>query len=224
MKQVIPFTKDITFKTKIGELTSISLDNDLELKGEDLITGNFYIKGSYKMLRTSELEEEYNYKLPCEIAISNEYDTFDAIIDIDDFNYEIINDDTLKVNIAVVIDNLEKKDISEIYDEERIEEPASPVVDDLDFIEEELNISFDEENERDVNPLEILSETKPEILNLGNAEETYKTYCVYLFKEEDTVEKVMDEFNVTLADLTDYNDMDNITIGTKLIIPASKND
>ena len=48
MKQIIPFTKDITFKNTIGDLVSISLDNDLQLKGEDLITGNFYVKGKIR--------------------------------------------------------------------------------------------------------------------------------------------------------------------------------
>ena len=110
MRQTIPFKKDITFKTKIGELTAISLDNDLTLKGEDLIVGNFYISGTYKMLETSTIEEEYSYKIPCEIAISDEYDTYDATIDIDDFYYEIINDEILRVNIVVVINNLERKE------------------------------------------------------------------------------------------------------------------
>ena len=50
MKQIIPFTKDITFKNTIGDLVSISLDNDLQLKGEDLITGNFYVKGKLKQV------------------------------------------------------------------------------------------------------------------------------------------------------------------------------
>lgn len=75
MRQTIPFKKDITFKTKIGELTSISLENDLTLKGEDLVVGNFYINGTYKMIEASTKEEEYSYKIPCEIAISEEYDT-----------------------------------------------------------------------------------------------------------------------------------------------------
>ena len=70
MRQTIPFKKDITFKTKIGELTSISLENDLTLKGEDLVVGNFYINGTYKMIEVSTKEEEYSYKIPCEIAIS----------------------------------------------------------------------------------------------------------------------------------------------------------
>ena len=51
MKQIIPFTKDITFKNTIGDLVSISLDNDLQLKGEDLITGNFYVKENTNLLK-----------------------------------------------------------------------------------------------------------------------------------------------------------------------------
>src|SRR5574344_1609212 len=114
MKQIIPFTKDIVFKSTIGELTSISLDHDLQLKGEDLITGNFYIKGKYKLTTASQIEEDFSYKVPCEIAISDDYDTFDATIDIDDFYYEVVEEEILKVNIAVAIDNLIKKEKIEI--------------------------------------------------------------------------------------------------------------
>ena len=113
MKQIIPFTKDITFKNTIGDLVSISLDNDLQLKGEDLITGNFYVKGKYKLTKASIQEEEYSYKIPCEIAISDDYDTFDATIDIDDFYYDIIDNEVLRINIDLVIDNLVKKEVKE---------------------------------------------------------------------------------------------------------------
>ena len=103
MKQIIPFNKDITLKNKIKELTSISLDNDLTLKGEDLITGNFYLTGSYK---TTEKEETYSYKIPCEIAISDDYDTYNASIDIDDFNYNV-NQDKLNISTKVTIKKIE---------------------------------------------------------------------------------------------------------------------
>ena len=139
MKQIIPFTKDITFKTKIGELISISLDNDLTLKGEDLITGNFYVKGSYKMLKTSELEEEYSYKIPCDIAISDDYETYDATIDVDDFNYEIINEEILRVKISLLIDNLVKK-------EEKLDDIKLEILQENNPLEkEENNRCFDEE-------------------------------------------------------------------------------
>lgn len=243
MKQIIPFTKDITFKTKIGELTSISLDNDLILKGEDLISGNFYIKGTYKMLRTSELEEPYSYKIPCEIAISDDYDTYDATIDIDDFNYEIINEEILRVKIAVEIDNLEQKEIiipeEELVLERKEEEKITLISNEKENIEEYKdkerciepediddsinfkNIKLENKEEEKIDPITLISQNKEEI---ANTEETYLTYSVYIVREEDTIESILDKYQITKYELEEYNDMMSITSGTKLIIPSFSND
>ena len=203
MKQTIPFTKDITFKTKIGEITSISLDNDLMLKGEDLISGNFYISGSYKMLETSTIMEEYSYKIPCEIGISEEYDTFDASIDIDDFYYEIIDDEILRINIVVAIDNLKKKEKEEKVLEELPQEKE--VLEENRCIEEEIdkpNISF----------LEVKEKVKKETDN-------YLTYKVYIFKDGDSIESILEKYNITKDDLESYNNLEDIAPGVKLVIP-----
>lgn len=224
MRQIIPFTKEITFKTKIGELTSISLDNDLQLKGEDLITGNFYIKGTYKMLATSEIEETYSYKIPCEIAISDDYDTFDATVDIDNFLYEIINEEILKVNIDVLIDNLEKKEIV-------VEEPKEEEVEEKEI--EEVRFEYEPVK---VNDNELLSDN--EILNDNNinnnevqifntvfdtSEDTYLTYNVYIIRDNDTIESILEKYNVTKEELSKYNDLTDIFPGMKIIVPSFLN-
>lgn len=198
MIQTVPFTKDITFKTKIGEITSISLDHDLKLKQEDLITGNFYLKGTYKMLETSTIEEEYSYKIPCEIAISDEYDTFDAEIDIDDFSYEIVDDEILRVNIVVSIDNLIKKEV--IEKEERCIEDET--------VEEMFN--------------EIKPEKEKIIVkdSIKNQKDSYTTYKVYVFKDSDTIEGIIEKNGITKEDLSNYNNLEDITTGTKVIIPS----
>lgn len=229
MKQTIPFKKDITFKTKIGELTSISLENDLTLKGEDLITGNFYINGTYKMLESSTIEEEYSYKIPCEIAISDDYDTFDAAIDIDDFSYEIIDEEVLRVNIVVVINNLERKQeeeyISFLTDEEdnRLEETKK--------IEEKPNEIEEQKKdlETEIKETKILDKI-PEIERINNffgvkeelkkQEETYLTYKIYIFKKEDTLKGVLEKYNITKEVLSNYNDLEDIKEGTKIVIPS----
>ena len=219
MRQTIPFKKDITFKTKIGELTAIALDNDLVLKGEDLITGNFYISGTYKMLESSTLEEEYSYKIPCEIAISDEYDTYNADIDIDDFYYEIINDEVLRVNIVVVINNLERKEIEEpIFEEEKedieildLEEEKINIIEEIPEIKENL------ENEELRNDTNTILKVKQEV---KQKEETYLTYRVYVYKEEDTIAGILEKYNITLEQLEDYNNIDDITEGSKLVIPS----
>ena len=203
MRQTVPFEKDITFKTTIGEITSISLENDLMFKEKDLITGNFYIEGSYKMIKTSTEEFDYNYKIPCEIAISDDYDTDNASIDIDDFKYEI-NKDILKVNITVAIDNLEKKEEVELLnplkeEEINIEKLEVPTLD-----ERSDNISFLETKEK-----------------LKTESDDYLTYKVYVYKETDTIESVLEKYNITIDDLSDYNDLENLHTGVKLVIPTN---
>lgn len=220
MKQTIPFTKDITFKTKIGDLTSISLDNDLTLKGEDLIVGSFYIKGTYKDDNLNE--EEYSYKIPCEIAISDDYDTYDSTIDIDDFHYEIVNDEILRVDIVVLIDNLIKKEkeVERCIDLEELEEVIHDITPNLPTeVKEEAK-----EEKRDIDStINIVKEEKENIIKLTN-EENYLTYRVYIVNEEDTLEKIITKYKVTKEQLKDYNDIDNFTVGTKLIIPSTNND
>ncbi len=248
MKQTIPFKKDITFKTTIGELTAISLDNDLTLKGEDLIVGNFYINGNYKIQKDSEEEQTYSYKIPCEIAISDEYDAFDANIDIDDFYYEIINDEVLRVNITVVISNLERKEIYEepikeievLKDDDLLRENTEPKQE-LNK-EQELNPNQKEETnnqepkkqqnikipqeEIDINIKEIekprnntnFYEVKE---NIKTQTDTYLTYKVYIYKEEDTIESILEKYNITKEELNDYNNLEEIIPGTKIVIPSS---
>lgn len=223
MKQIIPFEKDILFKTKIGELTSISLDNDLILKGEDIVTGNFYIKGTYKMISSSTNEEEYSYKIPCEIQISDIYDTYDCTIDIDDFSYEIKNDDTLCVKISVLLDNLIKKELE--VTEERKEEELIDMTDSLPIEEIEKVVIEDEKpeelviDERNIDPVNVLNDIKSEIIS--NTDESYLTYKVYTVQEDDTIEKICTNYKVSIDQIKDYNDFDNLTTGLKLLIPNS---
>ena len=211
MRQTIPFKKDITFKTKIGELTAIALDNDLTLKGEDLIVGNFYISGTYKMLETSAIEEEYSYKIPCEIAIASEYDTYNATIDIDDFYYEIINDDILRVNITVVIDNLEKKEV--------LDEKIEPVLEDdsvrLEDKKEDFTIleELPDKKRDNKNFFEVKEEIKKQ-------EDTYLTYRVYMVKENDSLESILEKYAITKEQLSDYNNLEELAPGVKLLIPS----
>ena len=214
MKQIIPFEKDILFKTKIGELTSISLDNDLILKGEDIVTGNFYIKGTYKMISSSTNEEEYSYKIPCEIQINNDYDTYDCTIDIDDFSYEIKNDDTLCVKISVLLDNLVKKE-----PEERKEEEVIDITESLPIKEEKQESNELVIDDRDTESIDVLDDFKSYIIS--DTDERYLTYKVYTVQEEDTIEKICAKYKVSVDQIKDYNDFDNLTTGLKLLIPNS---
>ena len=55
----------------------------------------------------------------------------------------------------------------------------------------------------------------------ANTEETYSTYSVYILREDDNLEEVIAKYNTNREVLSEYNDLDNLKVGSKLIIPTS---
>ena len=106
MKQIIPFVKDITFASKIYEITSIALEHNLKMENNDSIVGNFIISGKYKMNSISINEEDFDEIINFDITLDDKYDASKIEIDIDNFYYEIVNEEYLRVHIDVLLDNL----------------------------------------------------------------------------------------------------------------------
>ena len=71
---------------------------------------------------------------------------------------------------------------------------------------------------------EILDEKKEEIniMNFDDDNETYGTFVVYIVRQNETVNSILEKYNTTIEELEKYNDLKNINIGTKLIIPILK--
>lgn len=204
MKKVIPFKKEIIFESNIAEITSISLEHNLEIKDNSVI-GSFDISGSYKMTLTSTVTDDFSYNLPFEIDLDERYTLDNAIVDIDDFYYEIINDRVLSINIEVGIDKLEEIEM----------EDKMP-----DIIEE--NKEF-EEMTRDENVEEkrCIEEENPisNVFTSVSDVETYKSYTVYIVRENDTIENILTKYSITKEELEVYNNLEELKIGDKLIIP-----
>ena len=120
MKQIIPFVKDISLDSKISEITSIALEHNLKMENNDSVVGFFTISGKYKMNEISINEEVFEKKINFDITLDDKYDASKVTIDVDDFYYEIINNEYLRVHIDVKVDNLVyyKKEIESITEEE----------------------------------------------------------------------------------------------------------
>ena len=267
MKQVIPFRKEIEFKTMITKITSISLEHTLSLTDEYTIKGDFLLEGTYKMTEASTIEEPFNYKIPVEINIDSKYETSDITIDIDDFTYEILDEEKLSLKIDLLIDNLiekkeeEKIEIFDSFDDILKEEDLNEVVYNRDnsdtedlFLEtsDKTDLSIDEyilkkvdeittnatkNKEKEKEEVEAEQEEKKEEEKLeldttnieggvesifsafSNTDETFSTYCVYIVRENDTIDSIINKYNTTKEELEEYNDLNNITIGSKIIIP-----
>ena len=61
MKQIVPFKKELSFKTKVSEITSISLEREINVEEEGIITGVFHITGNYKMNEGSINRDEFSF-------------------------------------------------------------------------------------------------------------------------------------------------------------------
>ena len=53
-----------------------------------------------------------------------------------------------------------------------------------------------------------------------DSEESYKTYSVYIIREGETIDNILNKYKVTKEELEAYNDLKNIGIGSKIIIPT----
>lgn len=228
MKKIIPFEKELLFKTKVCEITSISLEHKINKIEDDLISGLFHISGDYKMTEGSINREKFSYDVNFDIALDSRYDTKNMVIDIDDFTYQIVNDEILKVNIDMFIDGdiIKEEEIFEIKKEDNKEEILVSN-EDIDLSETNLvdlrNKNDNEKSNDDIKVPEIKTNEKQVDINIfDNVDnnETYATYYVYIVKEEDNIEKVMEKYSVSREMLNAYNNIEDIKIGDKIIIPT----
>lgn len=257
MKKVVPFTKTITFKTMIAEVTDIEVTHNLSLKDNHQISGDILVDGRYKMTDASQIEEEFHYKLPFVIEVDSKYNLDDLEISIGDFYFEIINEEDLKINVEVDMDGLKENKI-----EQEVLERAEVLNDENESLEEENEVAmpiptevtetkqkFEFTDSNDNNPLEKLEQEIKSDLQINNIdksietkkvvnatsvssifssiapnEETFSTYYVYIVREADTVDTILDKYQITRELLQSYNDLDDIKIGSKLIIPCTNNE
>lgn len=290
MHEIVSFTKDIEFKTMINKITSISLEHTLMLSGSDSIKGDFIVSGTYKMTAASQLENDFSYKIPVDIVMDDKYDLTNLVIDIDDFTYEVVDEEILRVNIDLLLDKLELKKVEEVKEDEKEKEEDNLVtlddlfmesdtkekleLDDLDSHSEkeitdkadaiikdekaseenrdsEEKMTLDDvesvENEKEVQSIAVKSvdteNTKKEktilvknesddmktdgaslFSSFDSSTETYSTYSIYIVRENDSIENIMTKYNTTREQLEEYNDLSDMKIGSKIIIPSSKDE
>lgn len=241
MKQIIPFKKELPFKTKVSDITSISLEREINVLDDGIVTGVFHITGDYKMNEGSINRENFSFDLPFDITLDPRYDVKTVSSDIEDFYYDVINDNTLKVNIDLYVEaeylpeSEIKEEVIEISDDDTREEMKDDVQEDI--IDDGNNV--DEDTILEVEPIKIEKlddihedkkegENREETIDLGmdlfsnlDSTETYTTYYVYIVKEEDTVDKILIKYGITKEELESYNDITEIKPGDKVIIPKT---
>ena len=241
MKKNIKFEKRIDFPTMVGEISAISLEKDLKFIDESNIEGNLILSGKYKLTEASRLEEEFNYKLPIEISLTEKLDTKTSSVEISNFTYEMQDENIMMCNIELMIDGLELiEEDRECDGEGDVKEIEIPIIENK--IEEDIKNQEPikqekinkEEVEKEKNKKRITKQeiTKEEIteetetksfhlFDITESDETYGTLLVYIVRENETINSIITKYNTTIEELEKYNNLKDLSIGTKLIIPVN---
>ena len=125
----------------------------------------------------------------------------------------------IKNNLDTNIETLEI-----LKDEEEIEDEKEEQENEKNIFEDEIKLPLDEEfdeavviDKMDGDRAMSFYEVKE---NVKKQTDTYLTYKVYIFKEEDTIENILEKYNITKEQLSDYNNLEEIVAGSKLVIPS----
>lgn len=227
----IPFESIVKFKATCFEITKMSLEHEYTINDETVL-GNFIVSGEYKTYEISVNKDTFNYTLPFQVELNNNIDLNTVELDIDDFTYELIGNDSLKINIVYNVrgelmettefervDDLdldeELEHLDEIVLEEEIEEPVKEneeEVKETNEVEEEPLVVDEDVRNIDQN-------TQADIINSISSEESYVTYHIHIVKENETLESISALYKINLSVLTEYNDLTEINIGDKVLIP-----
>ena len=57
------------------------------------------------------------------------------------------------------------------------------------------------------------------IFNIDDDKDTFGTFVVYIVRQNESINTILEKYHTTLEEVEKYNDVKNISIGTKLIIP-----
>lgn len=230
MNQKIEFKKDCMLKTYVSSITDISLTHDYKIL-DDTIEGYFDVTGSYKVTMSSVETESFMFTIPFTIALSSLIDKDTIDLKLSDFNYSV-EKDVLHLKMFLDMDYQEIEIKEDTEDNEEIDN----MINDLMDKESTTNIKSPSEfhnevmldnvldSKEEVSTKEEVSEKNFNTIFNEVKESNFSKYKVYIMRSEDTLESILVKYNVTMDEIKEYNNIDNINIGSKIVIPYNKNE
>lgn len=230
MNQKIEFKKDCMLKTYVSSITDISLTHDYKIL-DDTIEGYFDVTGSYKVTMSSVETESFMFTIPFTIALSSLIDKDTIDLKLSDFNYSV-EKDVLHLKMFLDMDYQEIKIKEDIEDNEEIDNMINDLIDKESTTNIKSPSEFHNEvmldnvidSKEEVSTKEKVSEKNFNTIFNEVKESNFSKYKVYIMRSEDTLESILVKYNVTMDEIKEYNDIDNINIGSKIVIPYNKNE
>ena len=236
MNQVYTLDRDFLFKSKIYEITSISVEQNFEVNASN-IYGDFIVSGSYRLHEISINKEDFSFKVPFKHDLPSNINLDTVKLDISDFSYNFNNLDELSVHIEYIVTAEEGVKVFESEDklDDFLNEQKKQDVDIIDLRSEPVDlpneiimpIAKDEKEtstdnkEVDITPNENKQDKIDEnmIINSINGEDEYVLYHVHTVGISDSIESITKKYNISVNTLKEYNTFDTLELNMKLIIP-----
>lgn len=230
MNQKIEFKKDCMLKTYVSSITDISITHDYKIL-DDTIEGYFDVTGSYKVTMSSVETEDFMFTIPFTIALSSLIDKDTIDLKLSDFNYSV-EKDVLHLKMFLDMDYQEIEIKEEVEDSEEIDNMINDLMDKESTTDIKSPSEFHNEvmldnvidSKEEVSTKEKVSEKNFNTIFNEVKENNFSKYKVYIMRSEDTLESILVKYNVTMDEIKEYNDIDNINIGSKIVIPYNKNE
>lgn len=230
MNQKIEFKKDCMLKTYVSSITDISLTHDYKIL-DDTIEGYFDVTGSYKVTMSSVETESFMFTIPFTIALSSLIDKDTIDLKLSDFNYSV-EKDVLHLKMFLDMDYQEIEIKEDTEDNEEIDNMINDLIDKESTTDIKSPGEFHNEvmldnvidSKEEVSTKEKVSEKNFNTIFNEVKESNFSKYKVYIMRSEDTLESILVKYNVTMDEIKEYNDIDNINIGSKIVIPYNKNE
>lgn len=216
MNKVFTLDREFLFRTNIYEIDSISVEQNYDIDSS-IINGEFIVAGSYRLHEISINKEDFSFKIPFKHELKSNINLDTVKLDINDFNYNFNNKDELSVHIEYII--TAEESIKVFEDEEKLD----------DFLNSN---DYDVVDLREDNEIKMPTITKEEdtissnneidkdmIINSINGDDEYVLYHVHTVGINDSIESITKKYNISINTLKEYNNIDNLELNMKLIIP-----
>lgn len=223
MNEVFTLDRDFLFKSKIYEITSISIEQDSKIEDSCLV-GEFTISGSYRLHEISINKEDFSFKIPFKNELKSNINMDTVKLEISDFNYNFNNYDELNVHVEYII--TAEEGIKVFESEEKLDDFLNEQKkEDIDIID----LRSDREETKNEIKMPVVTENNPlkeedkidenMIINSINDDDEYVLYHVHTVGISDSIESITKKYNISVNTLKEYNTFDNLELNMKLIIP-----
>lgn len=214
MNLIIPFEKKVKFSGPVKEICSISLEHEIT-KNEGEILGNFLVSGTYKEYELSVNKQDFNFTLPFSVDISSRIDLSSIEFSIDNFTYNLDNDE-LDIKIDYVVEGTEMKE--EVAFERAPESPSIESL--LDERKESQEETIEEKETKDEENERIDKEKITNVVtSMMDTEDDFMTYHIHIVKKDETLEMICEHYHISLDEVMKINNISTAEENDKLLIP-----